>query len=77
MAADGGSERDVVHPLDVKQVHPVNEGCRMNEGCRALGALKSDLSNRGLGIKAKKCLYERVFVPMALHGAEALWYEKC
>ena len=29
------------------------------------------LSNRGLGIKAKNCLYERVFVPTALYGAEA------
>ena len=29
------------------------------------------LSNRGLGIKAKKCLYEGVIVPMALFGAEA------
>ena len=44
VAADGGYERDVLH--------------RMNEGCRAWGALKSVLSNRGLGIKAKKCLYE-------------------
>ena len=44
MAAEGGCERDVVH--------------RMNEGYRAWGALKSVLSNRGLGIKAKKCLYE-------------------
>ena len=44
MAADGGCERDVVH--------------RMNERYRAWGALKSELSNRGLGIKAKKCLYE-------------------
>ena len=57
MAADGGCERDVVH--------------RMNEGYRALGALKSVLSKRGLGIKAKKCLYERVIVPTALYGAEA------
>ena len=57
MRADGGSERDVVH--------------RMNEGYRAWGALKSVLSNRGLGIKAKKCLYEGVIVPMALYGAEA------
>ena len=40
VAADGGCERDVVH--------------RMNEGYRAWGALKSVLSNRGLGIKAKK-----------------------
>ena len=36
VAADGGCERDVVH--------------RMNEGYRALGVLKSVLSNEGLGI---------------------------
>ena len=29
------------------------------------------LSNRGLGLKAKKCLYELVIVPTALYGAEA------
>ena len=29
------------------------------------------LSNRGLGIKAKKCLYEGVIIPTALYGAEA------
>ena len=57
MAADGGCERDVVH--------------RMNECYRAWGALKSVLSNRGLGIKAKKCLYKGVIVPTALYGAEA------
>ena len=57
VAADGGCERDVVQ--------------RMNEGYRAWGALKSVLSNRGLGIKAKKCLYEGVNVPTALYGAEA------
>ena len=56
VAADGGCERDVVH--------------RMNEGYRAWGALKSVLSNRGLGINAKKCLYEGVIVPTALYGAE-------
>ena len=44
---------------------------RMNEGYRAWGALKSVLSNSGLGIKAKKCLYERVIVPTALYGADA------
>ena len=33
--------------------------------------LKSVLSNRGLGIKAKKCQYEGVIVPTALYGAEA------
>ena len=43
----------------------------MNEGYRAWGALKSILSNRGLGIKAKKCLYEGVIVPTTLYGAEA------
>ena len=57
VAADRGCERDVIH--------------RMNEGYGAWGALKSVLSNRGLGIKAKKCLYEAVIVPMALYGAEA------
>ena len=49
MAADGRCERDVVH--------------RMNEGNRAWEAMKSVLSNRGPGIKAKKCLYEGVIVP--------------
>ena len=34
----------------------------MNEEYRAWGGLKSLLSNRGLGIKAKKCLYEGVIV---------------
>ena len=57
MAADGGCERDVVH--------------RMNEGYRARGALINVLSNRGLGIKAKKCLYEVVIGPTALYRAEA------
>ena len=57
VAADGGCERDVVH--------------RMKEGYRAWGALKSVLSNRGLGTKSKKCLYEGVIVPTVLYGAEA------
>ena len=35
---------------------------RMNEGHRAWGALKTVLSNSGLGIKTKKCLYEGVIV---------------
>ena len=35
------------------------------------------MSNRGLGIKAKKCLYEGVIVPTALYGAEACGFEKC
>ena len=57
VVADGGCERDVVH--------------RMNEGYRAWLTLKSVLGNRGLGIMAKKCLYEGVIIPTALYGAEA------
>ena len=53
VAANEGCERDVVH--------------RMNEGYRAWGALKSVLRNRGLDIKAKKCLY---FGPCGLVGLE-------
>ena len=44
VAGDGGCERDMVH--------------RKNEGYRSWGTLKRVLSNRGLEIKAKKCLYE-------------------
>ena len=44
---------------------------RMNEGYRAWGALKNVLSNRRLGKKAKKCLYEGVIVPTVLYEAEA------
>ena len=51
VATDLGYERDVVQ--------------RMNERYRAWGRLKSVSSNRGLGIKAKKCLYEGVIVQMA------------
>ena len=43
VAANGGCESDVVH--------------RMNEGYKAWEALKSVLCNRGLGINAKKCIY--------------------
>ena len=45
VAADGECERDVVH--------------RTNEGYRAWGALKSVLSNRGLGIKANGVVLSR------------------
>ena len=57
VAADGRCERDVMH--------------RLNEGYRAWGVLKSVLSNRELGIIAKKCLYKGVIEPTALYGAEA------
>ena len=36
-----------------------------------MGSAESVLSNRGLGIKAKKCLYEGVIVQTVLYGAEA------
>ena len=55
VAADGGWERDVLHRIN---------------GYRAWGVLKSVMSNRRLGIKAKKCLYEGVIVPTVLYGAE-------
>ena len=57
MAADGGCERDVLH--------------RMNEVYRAWRAMKSVLSNIGLGIKAKKCLYEGEIEPTVLYETEA------
>ena len=62
MAADGGCEWEVVH--------------RMNEGYRVWGLLKSVLRNRGLDIKAKKCIYEGVFVPTA-YKCRGMGYEKC
>ena len=40
-------------------------------GYREWGALESVLSNKGLRIQAKKCLYEGVIVTTALHEAEA------
>ena len=55
---DGGCERGMVH--------------RMNEGYRAWGALKSVLSNRGMRMNSKKCIYQAIIVPTALYGAEAL-----
>ena len=65
VAADGGCERHAVH--------------RMNEGYRAWRVQKSVLSNRGLKIQAKNCLYEEVIVPTALYRAEAwgMWEGKC
>ena len=36
-----------------------------------MGSAEKCLSNRGLGIKAKKCLYEGVIVPTAFYGAQA------
>ena len=53
VAADGGCERDVVH--------------RMNVGQRARRELKTVLSNRGLVIKVKKCIY----------GGEIVYQRRC
>ena len=36
-----------------------------------MGSAESVLSNRGLEIKDKKCLYEGVIVPTTSYGAEA------
>ena len=44
---------------------------RINERYRAWGSLKSVLSNRGVRIKANKCLYEGVIVPTELYGTKA------
>jgi hypothetical protein len=44
---------------------------RVKEGCKVLGALKSVMSCRTLGMEAKRGLYEGVVVPTVLYGAEA------
>ena len=53
--ANGGVEVDVRH--------------RVNEGCKALGALKGVMENRGLGMNVKKVLYEKVVVPTVMYGS--------
>ena len=58
IAVNGGVEADVNH--------------RVNEGCKALGALKKVMKNRSLEMNVKKVLYERVVVPTATYGSE-LW----
>ena len=50
-------------------------GTKNEREWKAWGALKSVMSKRGLGNKAKKCLYEGVIVPTALYRAEA-WGKK-
>ena len=49
---------------------------RMNEGYRAHGAQKSVLSNRGLGIKAKKYL-RRSNCTNGVVRSRGMGYEKC
>ena len=62
VAAYGGCEMDVVHS--------------MNKGYRAWGALKSVLRNRGLGIKAKKCI-RRSNCTNGVLRSRGMGYEKC
>ena len=47
---------------------------KMDEGWPAI---KSVLSIRGLGIKAKKCLYEGIIVPPGVVRSRGVGYEKC
>ena len=55
--ANGGVEANVYHGV--------------NEGCKVLGALKGVMKNRGLGMKVKKVLYEKVVVLTIMYGSEA------
>ena len=55
MAEDGGCEMDSGH--------------KIYEGYKAWGALESVLSNRRVGINAKKYLYKGVNSPTVLYGA--------
>ena len=57
IAANGGVEADVRH--------------RVNEGYKVLGALAGVMKNRGLGMNAKKVLYEKVVVPIVMYGSES------
>ena len=65
VAADGGCEMDVVH--------------RMNEGHRAWGALKSVLSNTGLGInyKGQEVSIQRSNCTNGIVQSRGMGYEKC
>ena len=58
VAANGGVEADVRN--------------RVNEGCKALGAMKGVMKCRGLGMNVKRVLYEKVIVPTVMYGSE-LW----
>ena len=63
VAADGRCERDVEH--------------RMNEGYRAWGALKSVLSNRGMGIKGQEVSIRRSNCTNGVVRSRGMGYEKC
>ena len=63
VAARGGCERDVVH--------------RMNEGYRDWGALKSVLSNRGLGVKGQEVSICRSNCTNGVVRSRGMGYKKC
>ena len=44
---------------------------RVKEASKCMGGMKKVMSNRTLGMSAKRRLYEGVVVPTALYGAEA------
>ena len=50
-------------------------GTQNEQGVFNMGSAEKLLSDRGQGIKTKKCLYEGVIVPMALYGPE-VWSMK-
>jgi len=56
VAANGGLEYEVKH--------------RVNEGCKALGALRKVVNSKSMSMEAKRGLYESVIVPTVLYGAE-------
>ena len=43
---------------------------RMKEASKCMGGMKSVMSNKALGMTAKRRLYEGVVVPTTLYGAE-------
>ena len=56
VAASGGVEDEVKH--------------RVNEGCKALGALKKVMNGRSVSMGVKRSLYQSVVMPTVLYGAE-------
>ena len=46
-------------------------------GIQRGGELKSVLSNKGLGKRARKCLCEGVIVPTAFYRSRGMGNEKC
>ena len=43
---------------------------RINEGQKVLGAVNRVFKSRNVGLNVKKCVYERVIVPIVLYGTE-------